>query len=134
MPPRQPARRRRYEGAMMSEPTLGNGKICYIEIPAEDVAVSSKFYADVFGWKLRTRGDGSVAFDDGVGQVSGTWVTGRRAMSNIEIVVYVMVDDIKASVAKVKQCGGKIEREVDMNAREKFAWFKDPAGNVMGIY
>jgi predicted enzyme related to lactoylglutathione lyase len=118
----------------MGEPTLGNGKICYIEIPAEDVAVSSKFYADVFGWKLRTRGDGEIAFDDGVGQVSGTWVTGRKAMSNVEIVIYVMVDDIKASVAKVKECGGKIERDVDMNAREKFAWFKDPAGNVMGIY
>ena len=63
----------------MDEPTLGNGKICYVEIPAENVAESSKFYADVFGWKLRTRGDGSVAFDDGVGQVSGTWVTGRKA-------------------------------------------------------
>ena len=120
----------------MSEqkPTMGNGKICYIEIPAEDVEKSSRFYADVFGWKLRTRGDGSVAFDDGVGQVSGTWVKGRKAMSNVEMVVYVMVDDIKAAVAKVKQCGGKIERDVDMNAREKFAWFKDPAGNVLGLY
>jgi hypothetical protein len=28
----------------------------------------------VFGWKLRTRGDGAVAFDDGVGQVSGSFV------------------------------------------------------------
>src|SRR3954464_5292359 len=118
----------------MGGPTLGNGKICYVEIPAEDIAKSSKFYSDVFGWKLRTRGDGAVAFDDGVGQVSGTWVTGRKAMSNVEMVVYVMVDDIKAASEKVKQCGGKIERECDFNAREKFAWFKDPAGNVMGIY
>jgi len=31
------------------EPTFGNGKICYIEIPALDVRVSSQFYADVFG-------------------------------------------------------------------------------------
>ena len=118
----------------MGEPTLGNGKICYVEIPAEDVAVSSQFYADVFGWKLRTRGDGQIAFDDGVGQVSGAWVTGRKAMSNVEIIVYVMVDDIKGTSTKVKQCGGKIVRECDLNAREKFAWFKDPAGNVMGIY
>src|SRR3954467_6611261 len=97
-----------------SKPTLGNGKICYIEIPADDIAKSSKFYADVFGWKLRTRGDGAVAFDDGVGQGSGRWVSGGKGMSNVEIVIYVMVDDIKAAVVKVKQCGGKIERDVDM--------------------
>ena len=113
---------------------MGNGKICYIEIPAEDVAKSSKFYADLFGWKLRTRGDGAVAFDDSVGQVSGTWVTGRKAMSNVEMVIYVMVDDIEAASEKVKQCGGKIERECYKDAKEKFAWFKDPAGNVMGLY
>ena len=31
-------------------PTLGNGKLCYIEIPASDVQVSAEFYRDVFGW------------------------------------------------------------------------------------
>jgi len=59
-------------------PTFGNGKICYIEIPATDIARSSEFYGQVFGWSIRQRGDGSVAFDDGVGEVSGTWVLGRR--------------------------------------------------------
>jgi hypothetical protein len=29
------------------------------------------------GWRIRQRGDGAIAFDDGVGEVSGTWVTGR---------------------------------------------------------
>ena len=58
-------------------PTFGNGKICYIEIPATDVARSADFYAKVFGWNVRRRGDGSTAFDDGVGEVSGTWVLGR---------------------------------------------------------
>ncbi len=58
-------------------PTLGNGKICYLEIPATDIARSVAFYEAVFAWRIRRRGDGSVAFDDGVGEVSGTWVTGR---------------------------------------------------------
>ena len=58
-------------------PTMGNGKICYLEIPTSDVARSVSFYQKVFGWKTRTRGDGSIAFDDGVGEVSGTWVAGR---------------------------------------------------------
>ena len=58
-------------------PTLANGKICYVEIPAIDIQGSASFYEKVFGWQLRKRGDGAIAFDDGVGQVSGTWVTGR---------------------------------------------------------
>ena len=47
-----------------------NGKICYIEIPAVDIDASAAFYTEVFGWAIRTRGDGRKAFDDGV-EVSG---------------------------------------------------------------
>jgi hypothetical protein len=39
-------------------PTTTNGKLCYVEIPATDVAASAAFYAGVFGWTIRTRGDG----------------------------------------------------------------------------
>jgi predicted enzyme related to lactoylglutathione lyase len=38
-------------------PTLGNGKICYIEIPALDIKRSAEFYRNVFGWNIpKTRG------------------------------------------------------------------------------
>jgi len=57
-----------------THPTLRNGKVCYIEIPAGDIETSSSFYRNVFGWNIRTRGDGAVAFDDSVGEVSGVWV------------------------------------------------------------
>jgi predicted enzyme related to lactoylglutathione lyase len=52
-------------------PTIGNGKICYIEFPATDIERSADFYKKVFGWNIRKRGDGSTSFDDGVGEVSG---------------------------------------------------------------
>ena len=42
-------------------PTLANGKVCYIEIPAADVERSAAFYEEVFGWRLRQRGDGHTA-------------------------------------------------------------------------
>ena len=58
-------------------PTLANGKICYVEMPATDIARSADFYRRVFGWQIRQRGDGSTAFDDTVGEVSGTWVLNR---------------------------------------------------------
>jgi uncharacterized protein len=47
-------------------PTLGNGKICYVEFPAVDAKLSADFYANVFGWGIRKRSDGQTAFDDSV--------------------------------------------------------------------
>jgi predicted enzyme related to lactoylglutathione lyase len=61
-------------------PTIGNGKICYIEMPATDIVRSAEFYRRVFGWNIRKRGDGATAFDDGVGEVSGAWVVGRQRL------------------------------------------------------
>ena len=58
-------------------PKWRTGKICYIEIPAVDVARSAAFYRQAFGWQMRTRGDGATSFDDTVGEVSGTFVTDR---------------------------------------------------------
>jgi hypothetical protein len=75
-------------------PTLRDGKICYVEFPAVDANRSADFYAKVFGWGIRKRGDGKSAFDDSVGEVSGTWVTGRKPAAEPGLLVYVMVDDI----------------------------------------
>ena len=115
-------------------PTLGNGKICYVEIPAADIGVSSAFYERVFGWRTRTRGDGHIAFDDGVGQVSGTWVKGRAPMRDVGLLVYVMVDDAARTLKDIVANGGDIVQPVGADAPEITARFRDPAGNVLGIY
>jgi len=114
-------------------PTLRNGKICYVEFPAVDAKRSADFYAKVFGWELRKRGDGQTAFDDSVGQVSGTWVTGRTA-AEPGLLIYVMVDDIAATIDAVIAHGGKIVQPVGGDAPEITARFKDPAGNTIGLY
>jgi predicted enzyme related to lactoylglutathione lyase len=115
-------------------PTFGNGKICYIEIPATDVARSAEFYAKVFGWDVRQRGDGSTAFDDGVGEVSGTWVEGRPPASNPSLIVHIMVDDMAATIEAVLANGGEIVQPVGADAPEITARFRDPGGNVFGLY
>ena len=75
-------------------PTLANGKICYIEMPTTDIARSAEFYKRVFAWNIRKRGDGSTSFDDTVGEVSGTWVTGRPPAARPGLLFYVMVDSV----------------------------------------
>ena len=89
-----------------THPTMGNGKICYVEIPAVDVATAVRFYEAVFGWQIRKRGDGSTAFDDGVGQVSGTWVTGRKPSTEPGLLIYIMVDSVADTIELVKANGG----------------------------
>ena len=115
-------------------PTLGNGKICYIEIPAADVQRSSEFYQRVFGWNIRKRGDGAVAFDDGVGQVSGSWRLGRPPSTTVGLLFYIMVDSVAAAIEAVVANGGKIVQPIGADAPEITARFSDPAGNVIGLY
>lgn len=115
-------------------PTLSNGKICYIEIPAIDISRSVSFYKDVFGWQTRQRGDGSIAFDDTVGEVSGTWVTGRKPSSEPGLLVYIMVDSVAETIDAVTANGGTIVQPIGMDAPEITARFSDPAGNVLGLY
>jgi predicted enzyme related to lactoylglutathione lyase len=115
-------------------PTLGNGKICYLEIPAVDVKQSAAFYETVFGWGLRHRPNGTIAFDDGVGQVSGTWVTGRPPSSLPGIMIYVMVDDVAKTLAAAVAHGGELVQPIGVDAPEITARFRDPAGNVLGLY
>ena len=113
---------------------MGNGKICYIEMPATDILRSADFYWRVFGWKIRKRGDGSTAFDDGVGEVSGAWVTGRPPSANPGLLFYIMVDSVAATVDKVIANGGEIVQPIGADAPEITARFRDPGGNVIGLY
>jgi len=111
-----------------------NGKICYIEIPATDVRQCADFYAGVFGWRIRQRGDGATAFDDATGQVSGAWVTGRPAADRPGLLLYIMVDSVEATVERVTARGGEIVQPLGADAPELTARFRDPGGNIIGLY
>ena len=115
-------------------PTFANGKICYLEMPATDVERSSDFYQRVFGWKIRKRGDGSTAFDDTTGGVSGVWVLERPPATMPGLLFYIMVDSVTATVDAVIANGGEIVQPLGADAPEITARFRDPAGNVVGLY
>ena len=114
-------------------PTRANGKICYVELPATDIARSAEFYRKVFGWNIRRRNDGSVAFDDGAGEVSGTWVLGRPPATP-GLLLYVMVDSVAATCDAVVASGGEIVQPIGGDAPEITARFRDPGGNIIGLY
>jgi predicted enzyme related to lactoylglutathione lyase len=117
-----------------SHPTIASGKICYIEIPSGNPKLSASFYQNTFGWNMRIRGDGALAFDDTVGEVSGAFVQGRKPSAEVGALVYIMVDNMEESIQKVIENGGKIVQPVGMDAPEITARFSDPDGNVFGLY
>jgi len=115
-------------------PTRANGKICYVELPATDVPRSVAFYQAVFGWTVRRRGDGHLAFDDSVGEVSGSWVVGRPPSKQPGLLLYIMVDSIDATIEAVIAHGGELVQPVGADAPEITARFRDPGGNLIGLY
>lgn len=116
------------------QPIYRTGKICYVEIPALDVDRSAEFYAQAFGWQMRHRGDGAIAFDDTVFEVSGSFVTGRPPATEPGLVISIMVADMAAAAEAVRRAGGQIVHTSDPAEGEIYAWFTDPAGNTLGLY
>jgi predicted enzyme related to lactoylglutathione lyase len=115
-------------------PDSTNGKICYIEIPSNNIARSADFYGRVFGWEIKKRDNGSTAFNDTTGQVSGAWLQGRPPAAEPGLLMYIMVDNVGGALKSVVANGGEIAQPIGMDAPEITARFRDPSGNVIGLY
>jgi predicted enzyme related to lactoylglutathione lyase len=114
---------------------MPHGKICYLEIPADRAEDAAAFYSGIFGWKVRQRGDGNLAFDDS-GCVSGTWVKESDRTPDERTRVYIMVDDIAESLKQIQAAGGKVltpHKDIGPGMGA-FAAFADPVGNEFGLY
>ena len=92
------------------------------------------FYQAVFGWTMRRRGNRQTAFDDGAGEVSGTWVTGRLPSREAGLLLYIMVDSAAAAIEAVLAHGGELVQPIGADASEIAARVRDPAGNIIGLY
>jgi predicted enzyme related to lactoylglutathione lyase len=115
-------------------PTLRTGKLCYVEMPATDVHVSATFYQRAFGWTIRAADTDRPSFDDTTGAVSGAFVQGRPPASEPGFLLYVMAADATRAAQAVVDAGGEIVDPPGRLGSEVVATFRDPAGNLLGIY
>ena len=114
-------------------PTLKHGKICHVELPAVDLEISAGFYERVFGWRPRRHAGGAITFDDSTGEVSGHWVP-NRSPTGPGVLIYVWVDDIDAAIERVQAEGCELVQGVGGDPGELTARFRDPGGDVVGLY
>ena len=78
--------------------TLRHGKICHVELPADDPQKAAEFYARVFDWKVRSE-HGTYFFEDSTDEVSGHWVPHRESTAP-GMLMYLWDDDLAAAVKR----------------------------------
>ena len=66
--------------------------------------------------------------------LSGTWVLGRPPSSEPGLLFYILVDSVAAALEDVVAHGGRLVQPIGMDAPEVTARFRDPGGNVVGLY
>jgi predicted enzyme related to lactoylglutathione lyase len=111
-----------------------HGHVSYLEIPAADIEQSAAFYEAVFDWEIRHRDEGNASFDDRSGNLIGRWVTGRAASREPGMLPFIYVDRIDEAVARISAHGGQVDTAPYAEGDLWVATFRDPAGNVMGIW
>ena len=110
------------------------GAITYLHIPAADVRRAAEFYRDVFGWTVRDVDGDRPSFDDPSGRLSGAWISRHAAPAEPGLLLYVYVDDVEESVRRIVAHGGEIVTDPFPEGLLTVAVFRDPAGNVLGLW
>ena len=111
-----------------------HGHISYLEIPAVDPQAAAAFYAEVFGWTIDRREDGSFRFDDGSGALIGRWVADRPAARDAGWLPFLYVDRVDVVVDQVLKHGGAMVESAYAEGNLRVARVLDPAGNLLGLW
>jgi hypothetical protein len=114
---------------------MANHSIVHIELTAKDRKALSKFYADVFGWEMQHMDEMNyTTFKAGDGVAGGfNPITESNPVGTVTI--YIETDDVTASLNEVKKAGGTIlSPEMDIPNTGKFGMFRDPQGNMIGLF
>ncbi len=118
------------------------GFVSWHELNTTDYQAAWKFYSELFGWK------NTSSMDMGP-ELGAYWMFGLDSqntmggMSNVakqhkmppHWLYYVSVDDIDATMASIKQNGGKIlNGPMEVPGGDKIAQFMDPQGAMFAIH
>ena len=109
--------------------------ITWIELPSKDPRSTQAFYRDVFGWEVKEEtADRYAEFDAGNGLGGGIYPVVEMPPQG-GITIYIFVENLSEALDRVSAHGGKpVGRTEEVPGGGHIAYFKDPAGNRMGLY
>ena len=120
-----------------------SGRVVHFEIPFDDQERAVAFYAGAFGWTLNTMPEMSYVLattgpsDQGPPSEPG-FINGgmlRRELPVGTPVIIIDVDDIDATLEQVELLGGTtVSAKQHVGDMGFAAYFKDPEGNLMGLW
>lgn len=123
-------------------------KVVHFEIPADDVERAKSFYGSVFGWELETMqmGQGeyttvkTTAVDEQTqmptepGAINGGMMQRDPSVTTAPVIT-IDVDGIDDALKQIEDKGGSvITPRTPIPGMGAFAYFKDPEGNVLGLW
>lgn len=111
------------------------GKVVHFEISAKETERAKKFYSGIFGWKItdaQMPGGEYWLVDNGSTDQGGGIQPAQNGTG--KITVYFDVDDIDASIKKVRQLGGKADEKLPVPSQGWFAGCTDTEGNTFSLW
>jgi predicted enzyme related to lactoylglutathione lyase len=115
---------------------MSDHPIVHIEFSTKDPDASSKFYQEIFGWKIEAIPEMNYTTFEAEPGPGGGFNPVDGEMTNAgDIFVYIQTDDIEASLSKIESLGGStLLSKTEIPNTGWFALFTDPAGNRVGLY
>lgn len=106
--------------------------ICYWELASHDADKSVQFFKNVFGWKFDYDKKSTIhdlQIDETLKPIGGGMFTLQQAKLPF-LTLYILVDDIKEKVAKIKENGGfiTIPPTVPFPGGPTICLFNEPSG------
>ena len=113
---------------------MGN-PVVHFDVGCSNSEESRQFYQSVFDWSAEAYGPYSFKFDTGSSRGIPGYTTALGHEPHRYVMFYVEVDDIASKSELVEQQGGEIViPETPVPGSGAFAWCKDPAGNLFGLW
>ena len=108
--------------------------VVHAEIRSQDPDATRRFFADLFGWKIASEGafPGYTFIDTGV--QGGTFVAiSPRQSTEDEVLFFVAVEDVEATLTRAEQLGGSIVQPAQHVPGTSFGVFTDAQGHKVGV-
>jgi hypothetical protein len=108
--------------------------VIHTEIRSDDPDATRRFYADLFDWKVASEGTfpGYTFIDTGVEGSPYVAISPRQGPED-EVLFFVGVEDVAATLKKAEQLGGTIVQPVQQVPGTSFGVFADAQGHKVGV-
>jgi predicted enzyme related to lactoylglutathione lyase len=107
------------------------GQLVHFEIPAKDTSRATKFYKDLFGWKIETF-EGPIEYHMVEGDPGGGIYPAQEEGDLPKM--YFDTDDIDAAIARVRELGGEADDKAPVPNMGWYALCKDTEGNQISLW